>query len=267
MLAPKTLPLKPSPSEAWQDQWDTLMENDQWLRRKLDRARRLREHYEYLNENCPDLASCLPGIVVDIGPGDGVLLEIARAHGHTGVGIDAPDGAGGMGNPYLQASKLMHQRQNLTVFYERFENWKPPEELLGKCVLANSRGSVEQVFSSYMKGKPHDQHHVAKELRWKQESDTEEALFRFVNKISELLREGGILLIHANGSATQESDQWYSETIIAQAAKCGLTLETSSHNLKHRFVKVNCDDSIEASESDSQSLSQEDRSPDQQSVE
>jgi hypothetical protein len=205
----RNLPLLDPPRPDWTTEWDELMHKSaNWLRTKLDRTRRLREHVNYLEDNGVYLWNLPPGSVVDLGPGGGELLEIAHACGHAAVGIDADSGDGGMGDDYLQACQLLHERQGLTVHYCGLAPILVSEELayrqlvgvMRKCWLLNSRGSFEQMFAKHMDGDPHHLHHDAQRLSWRLDDANLHAFGLFFDLAQSLLQPGGHLLLHCNGS-------------------------------------------------------------------
>jgi hypothetical protein len=203
---------------------------DDWLRAKLDRQRRLREHRDYLREHCPNLGDEEPGLVIDIGPGAGELLEFARNLRHATLGIDAPDGEGGMGDAYVRACEIITERRQIPVERSRLfgvvRRWKMKVEQLspsvwtstlsaalgtgGEAVLINSRGSLEQAFSEYMEGPPHDKHHKAANMHWRiNDRLTRNAMRDFAAWVAHQLRPGGRFVAHMNGSTnTAEAETW-----------------------------------------------------------
>lgn len=195
MLMPE---LKPVPSPEWQAEWGALMA-DPWLRRKTDRARRMAEHQAYVDKYLPEIKTSSPGLVIDIGPGCGELLEIAQQHGHAAIGVDAPNGAGGMGDAYLKSCRLMHQRQGLNVEYMDALGWFARNRP-SNVVAISARGSIEQVFARYMDGEPHDRHHNCRLLEWRFDNATHCAMRAMFRTIADMLRPDGILMIHANGA-------------------------------------------------------------------
>jgi hypothetical protein len=228
-------PLRECPSEAWQTEYDALVQ-DPWLRRKIDRNRRLREHSEYIDEHCEILKTDGGGCVVDVGPGPGEFLEIARALGHTILGIDAPRGDGGMGDSYLKASQLMHQRQGIECDYQGFWHWiKYLDKLINKpgLLFVNFRGSIEQCFSGHMRGIPHDKHHCSKRLSWKEERRTEIDLAYALEVIGKHLMPGGEIMIHANGAENTE----YYDMVMSQTKISGLKLVLQKDLVLHKWKK------------------------------
>lgn len=196
------LVINPSTPE-WDKAYSALADNDAWVRNKLNRQRRYRDHIEYLCQYAPEVASLSPGIVVDLGPGGGELLEIAAALGHFGLGVDSPVGEGGMGDRYLRASKLWWQRQRLDVLECGARDWFQTlaRAHIEQGVLLNCRGSLEQIFCDHMDGPPHHQHRDAKRLRWRFSEELTADLRAMFNGAAHFLKQHGVFLIHANGSA------------------------------------------------------------------
>lgn len=172
---------------------------DPWLKRKTDRTRRLAEHWAYVEKHLPEIVTEPSGIVIDIGPGCGELLEIAREYGHEHIGVDSPDGVGGMGGKYVAACKFRHEQQGLRVEYMDALGWFARNRPTG-VLAVNFRGSIEQAMSRYMDGEPHDKHHDCKQLAWRFDNATYCAFRALFRTISDMLRPGGVLMIHANGA-------------------------------------------------------------------
>ena len=209
---------------------------DPWLREKLRRDRRLREHGDYLERFVPWIADVEPGLVIDIGPGGGELLEICRELGHEVFAIDAATGKGGMGAAYLEASRILLDAKGIPVdddgllsIVRTCEDWA-----VNAVVLMNSRGSLEQVFSDYMDGPPHDEHHVASKMTWRLgDKMTETAMRRMMNWTAFQLRPGGVFLCHLNGSTNTERAEL---DLDMQAIKAGLQAEYVEPKI-HRWIK------------------------------
>jgi SAM-dependent methyltransferase len=196
---------------------------DPWLCRKTDRVRRLSEHhahlYKYLRELC-DSRSVGTGTVVDIGPGPGEFLELCRYYGHKVLGIDAPNGRGGMGDEYLEYSRLMTARQDIPVDCQGFVKWicQPHEGERETILSVNSRGSIEQALSKHMIGEPHDLHHDCRKMAWSMSAAMNETFEVMFDGLSRLLVPGGLFLVVANG-ALNATD--YDSAIVQHAEKNG----------------------------------------------
>lgn len=223
-------------TDAWKDEWDTLMA-DPFLKRKLDRSRRVTDHLDYIAEYLPEIKDSPPGLVIDVGPGCGELLEMARECGHTILGIDAPNGIGGMGDGYLAACRLMHQRQHIPVEYVGFEAWLLAGNAWAEesVVAVNMRGSIEQCLSRFMVGPPHHEHHNCQQLDWSRTTDTVQMFDRMFSSYRSMLRDDGVVLIHANG--TGYTNRWYDTELRASAERCGLKLVRQEKNRLHKFAK------------------------------
>ena len=205
MAPDQTMTLLDAPDEGWSVQYERVAQ-DPFVRQKYDRARRLSEKREYLNRFLPEIIDPgLPkGIVVDIGPGPGEFLELCRLLGHEVRGVDAPSGVCGMGEPYLQLSRLMTDRQRIPVEYCGLASWIergaevfPPQSV---CLI-NSQGSIEQACSHLMDGTPLDMHHDCRKLRWRVGDELDEFFCRMMRVFDRWLAPGGIILIYANGAA------------------------------------------------------------------
>lgn len=191
--------------------------SDDWLRRKLDYERRIKEHAAYLRQYAPWFEDLTPGLVIDLGPGGGELLVLARAMGHSVAGIDALSGEGGMGDAYLEASKLLTKARNLPVYYDGvFRHVDGNLQFFGDVAFVNSRGSLEQIFSDYMDGPPHDRHHMATHMHWRlNDRLTREAMRDLFVWVERQLRPGASFLCHLNGSNnTAEAERMLDRTAM-----------------------------------------------------
>ena len=204
--------------------------------KKTDRARRLRENSEYIERYCPQLMPLEPMVVIDIGPGPGEFLEIARSFGNEVHGIDARTGDGGMGAKYLRYSELMTDRQELSVDYYGLGRWIKDISTSwhGAADLINSRGSIEQAMSGHMDGPPHDEHHKCDRLSWNEGGETRDAFDELFAAFNRMLRPGGKVLIHANGAANVD---FYDELVTDVAEANGMFLELCKRPRLHRWVK------------------------------
>lgn len=208
--------------------------NSIWASSKLDMPRRHRELTEYIDRYLPELDIYGPGTVIDIGCGPGDFLNLCREKGHFILGIDAPDGSGGMGDAYLQLCAEKCEEFQIPVIRKRALEWMsdtPPSR--DAVTVINLRGSIEQVFSGYMEGAPHDDHHDARRLRWKEDQPTEDALARFFEQASRCIHSSGILLIHANGA---QNEGWYIRTVERIAFDAGFVQEICGPPLLHKWM-------------------------------
>ena len=209
----------------------------------MNRQARLEEHFEYLDKHFPDMIELGKdsGLVLDIGPGEGELLEIARALGYEILGIDASSVAG-MGYKYLRYSKLMHERQGIPVYYNGLGCWLKETqnnlEIRSTFVFINMRGSIEQCFAEHLVGVPHDEHHKATDMNWRCTGETQDAFAHMFRVFFLLLRPNGRVVIHANGTGAAVSQKWYDNTIQRAAYDAGLKLHARENNRLHSWVKT-----------------------------
>lgn len=177
-----------------------------------------------------------PGLVIDVGCGPGDFLGLCREFGHPVLGLDAPDGRGGMGDFYLALCREERRRLGVEVdetgLQEGFPRLFSEHRETVACI--NARGSIEQAGADYMLGDPHDLHHNCRKLEWHRETG-ESFLRTFIGMASGMLRPGGILLIAANGSRT--GDDWYDRTASLWARHVGLELVDSQRPLTHKWRK------------------------------
>lgn len=216
------LSLRPAPSIQWHDREQELL-LDKWLARKVDRNRRVGEHLRYVLRHCPQIRTVEPGLVIDVGPGPGELLEIARALGHEHQGIDAPDGVGGMGDKYVEYSRMMHQRQGLAVDYKGFLAWLEDPPIGNRAVLINLRGSIEQSLCDFMTGDPHHEHQDCKQLEWEFGERLVATVDKMCSVFRSLLRDDGCVLIHCNGSASV-GERLFDALLDHTAARAGFAV-------------------------------------------
>lgn len=237
MVARFDLPLRVVDRET-ERRFEKLL-SDSWLRRKTDRPRRLGEHWAHVTTHLPELIDGkLFGTVVDVGPGPGEFLEICRHLGHCVLGIDAPNGRGGMGDDYLEYSRLMTQRQGIEVDCQGFLKWicqdHPGDR--GTILAVNSRGSIEQAFAKYMLGEPHDLHHDCRKMAWSVSAALRETFEAMFEGLSRLLVPGGMFLVVANGAANaNEYDR-----LIVESARSNGDFELVHHKSPtiHKWRKI-----------------------------
>jgi SAM-dependent methyltransferase len=204
------LPLLPIPHQDWQRRYNQTMNGNPWLQRKLARTRRLWDHYNYLkcNWNFSLDYYTNSSLVIDIGPGAGELLELARLQGYATLGVETMEGEGGMGQDYLYACRLLHQRQRINCLYQdNTINWIKGHPLHNCCSLINLRGCIEQLLCYHMQGPPHHEHHDCKRLRWIISGGLINDIKSILQFASTALIPSGVLLIHANGAANFH--EWY----------------------------------------------------------
>lgn len=207
-----------------------------WSQRKLDMPRRRRELEAYIDRWLPELRTMEPGLVLDIGCGPCDLLEMCREMGHEVVGVDAANGAGGMGDAYLSLCCAECESKNISVYRD---GWRAfwnlvSSDYTGKVAVINFRGSIEQCYSEYLVGPDHSLHHNCRELDW----DTSRAILvtEVLSVAATWLRDSGILMVHANG--TKSTDTWYDETMRRVAHHgFGLQLVDSEGLLAHKWRK------------------------------
>lgn len=219
------LELKPVPSDEWQLKFDRVM-SDEYVSKKYDRKRRLEDKAKFIGLWCEEVTT--PEIfdrprVLDIGPGPGEFLELAKHFGNEVIGIDAETGAGGMGEEYLELSRLMTGRQEIMVHYcgvQNFQFGSGTEIEMNSLSFICLQGSFEQCFSQYMIGTPHDVHHDCKKLRW---PETEEMIaeFQFVlDMFRDLLQKNGSLVIWGNGAS---NSRWWIDAMHRASKNIGWT--------------------------------------------
>ena len=240
MTLEKDFPLHPVPDSEWQAEFDRLM-HDKYLSRKYDRQRRLVEHRQYIDDYCPEIMSTESGLVVDLGPGAGEMLEFARKFGHSHLGIDAESSKGGMGKGYLKLSKMMHQRQGLEVNYmggHAFFRKLRDEQVSRDIVLLSARGAWAQCWSKFVGGPPHHLHHDCNQQWWNFGQPLTDVWRMAFRAMAKHLRPGGHVLIVANRLGGQTGQKRYSKTIIAAAEKAGLETVKAEDNYIHKWRKA-----------------------------
>lgn len=207
-----------------------LLESDPWLRGKVDRTRRLNELRLYVDKYIPEIKQRELQGFLDVGPGPGELIELAMSYSMDGYGWDAESPEGGMGDNYLQYSKLSHKVRGLDVIYDD-DYYSSQVRFHRSLSVINSRGSIEQVLSSCMNGKPHDKHHDCRKLSWDLKRGRE-GLTRFLRAMRNSLMDNGILMIAANGAANTE---WYDKTLMDLSDPCGFSRVKRFDERNHKF--------------------------------
>lgn len=209
-----------------------------WAAEKLDMKRRRLDLIHYIDTYLPELKS-KPGLVIDIGCGPGDFLGLCKDLKHTVLGIDAPNGKGGMGESYLKLCRERRKEFGVPVNEYGIRGFFRDAALIskfaGKAVCINMRGSIEQCFSDYMVGPSHDLHHDCHLLNWNK--GTAPTWFTLLMEtVATLLRPGGVLLIHANG--TKDSDEWYDNAIQEAAFGAELVLVKHVPPVLHKWEKT-----------------------------
>lgn len=232
----KTNPFSPED----QARVDELLK-DPWLKKKTNRARRIYEHLDFLNAHAADILRGPKTSVLDIGPGCGETLEIARAYGHDHLGIDAPSGAGGMGDAYLEYCRIMCKTQFLKVIYVGLVEWLTYTKFYGRYGLIVSRGSLEQALACCMNGEPHDRHHKSSEMTWNESPSTVSKIENLMLEVYHLLSPSGMFLLHMNGS---KNTDYIVRVLSDSAARNSLSISINpSDNRLIRFTKAANEDS------------------------
>jgi SAM-dependent methyltransferase len=227
-----------SSSEEWETEYSNLMQNE-FLSKKYNREKRISDQREYLKKLCPDIFSINSNNlhVVDIGPGPGELLEIARSLGFQIAGYDALIEDCEMGLPYVKLSKMMSDRQKLDIEYCGFENILDRLPLENNSTfLVNSRGSIEQVFKKHLEGPPHKDHHNAKLLKWSLSSDMINDFKRLFIEVERILVPTGYFIIHGNGTSNIEEYNSLMFELVDNVKN--LTIDASDNNVIHRIRKT-----------------------------
>jgi len=246
----KTLPLLEVPTKDWEKRATELLK-DEYVRKKCDRKRRLNEKHEYVKKYCKKvILDGRYGAVLDLGPGPGEFLEVCRHYGNFVLGIDAAfDSFIGMGRTYLEYSKLMTERQKLTVSYEGLENLL----LRGKLnfpdrffSLINSQGSMSYIFRNYLL-KDKNKFNASLKLneqgpgvfKWEKSPELENIIELFLGEMSRITKQNGILLIYVNKPRTEEELGYYRSLILNKIKdfRFRLILE-AENNCLHKLEKM-----------------------------
>lgn len=235
-------PLNEFKSSKDKELYDRLTKEDYIQRKCSNRKKRFSDLKDYLNQLAPEiLAEQNKNLsqlhVVDIGPGPGELLEIARKHGYSHIGFDAPVDDCEMGDSYIQYSNLMARTQDLNIEYCDFYQVMrklPLDD--NSCALINSRGSIEQVYRGHLQGVPHKVHKDAKQLAWIIDESLKSSFLEMFSEFNRVLVVGGTILIHGNGASNVEK---YNDLIIETVSKLeGLALEASDGERLHKIRRI-----------------------------
>jgi len=214
----------------WERKFNKLL-TDPFLKKKYNRKRRIQEKKDYINENCSSLKKG-GKFILDIGPGPGEFLELCRKYGNKVSGIDAPPDDCEMGANYLKLSKLMTERQRLSVEYSGF-NCKTG--FYSESVdFINSQGAIEQCFYDLLEGPPHRDTHMAGLLSWKKGPEMHKRFLEMWTEFNRILTPGGNVLIYGNGTANTDL---YDKVVQKTAKDCGFELVWRKSNRFHKWVK------------------------------
>lgn len=223
-------------------EYNELLKNDYIQRKCANREKRIKDIKNYINSLAPEILSesnrNLSNLfIIDIGPGPGELLEVARDHGYNHLGYDALIDDCEMGNEYIRYSYLMSKRQNLNIkycdFYNSIGNLNIPEN---STALINSRGSIEQVFRSHLEGVPHKQHKDAQQLSWIIDDNLDQKLTLMFKEFYKILVTNGVILIHGNGA--KNVDEYHNLLVKVVASIDGLVLEATDGVRLHKIRRI-----------------------------
>ena len=233
------LPLFSVPRETWQAEVDAILEAEPWLRDKSDRARLIREKNEYIDRYCPEIKDGGDGMIVDVGPGFGVFLELCKACGWVAIGYETNDGIGGMGDRYLQLAKLLCERQGVRQIGRGFRSFKGVCHVdpIPRYRLVNFQGSFAQCHAYWLSGMPHHINRKAEEQRWRFSDDlflTWRSEFKLIRRT---LMLDGELLIVANKTGPSEDHKVYDREICKAADAAGLELVLHLSDWEHKWRK------------------------------
>ena len=191
---------------------------DPWLARKVNRSRRVAELSAYVDKYLPEMEDRKLGGFLDIGPGPGELIELAMAKQMDAYGWDAETPEGGMGDAYLEYSRLSHLVHDLDVTY--CNDFAPIEVRFRNALsVINLRGSIEQVMSDCMNGESHDKHQNCNLLSWDMKRGRD-GLKKFLKCMRASLLDNGILMIAGNGA---KNTDWYDKTMTSIYSECGFS--------------------------------------------
>jgi len=228
--------LRPAPGREWQAEFDRLIE-DPYLAGKYDRERRLREKLEYVNQLAGELRTS-GGRVLDLGPGPGEFLEIARFFGCRILGIDCAPEDSEMGDEYLRLSRLMTMRQEIPVWYVGFDRMLRQPYLPfrdGSFTFINSQGSIEQIFRSHLAGPRHRDTKNALLLSWTLDKRMDAAFRHFFAEMGRILDRRGVLLIYGNGAGNVDAYDRFLKNLTAEMNLFALRYDRDA--CLHKLVK------------------------------
>jgi SAM-dependent methyltransferase len=214
-------------------EYEKLM-HDEYVGTKVNRRKRLAQKKAYIRHFMPELFRG-GGFVLDLGPGPGEFLEIARSYGNAVLGMDATMDDSEMGDEYIQLSRLLTQKQGIPVLYSGITVFLEKEMPLpfadNYFTHINSQGSIEQIFHNYLIGIPH---RVLKGsvLSWNMEARTLSILSKFFEEIARVLMPGGIFFIYANGTKNEDEFEHLIGDIVQKIGSLSLLPANSKRIFK-----------------------------------
>jgi len=229
------LPLCPEPRPGWQADFDAAMA-DEYVRRKYRRERSIREHIDLFARVLPEIGRPNGGVFASLGCGFGVDLEIARHHGWRVLGIEPPNGAGGMGDAYVRAARLLHERQRLPVDYCGWRHCVATWLRAKHVGIWWSRGSWEQCHAEFLDGEPHDANHDCRLQDWRRSPETAAALGESLRFMADTLLPGGAIVVYGNGTGSSAGQAWYNDIMLGAGEAAGLTLVLAEDRRLHKWV-------------------------------
>jgi len=210
------------PSRQWLSDYEEAASTS-YMRKKYNRAARLKAKADYIEAVCPFVKNGTPGVVFDIGPGPGEFLELCLHSGCPVMGVEPPSGEDGMGDDYWNLSRLMHHRQRLPVSYTGWQSLVggdfPGEN---SVALFNSQGSWAQSYSNFLTGEPHHVNHDAKAQRWRFCEELAEAWAEAFIWMRSRLIDGGSIIIYDNATGTDRDQYVYQRVMQAASQASGL---------------------------------------------
>lgn len=227
--------LYPIPRANWQQEYDKLMQ-DNYLKHKYNRNRRIKDLRKFMGSCTPELKHCTKKRVFEIGPAFSEYLEICREKGHYVSGVDAPIEDCDMGDEYIRLSRLMTERQKIKVAYIGLQAWVDKEEHAeNEFFYIVSRGAINQCYKEHLLGPSHKITKKSNLQSW----DMSEALWKKFEKlfyvINHVLEDGGYFYCWANGSA---NDPMYDHLVLRTLEKYpSLHLMKKIGKLQHKMQK------------------------------
>lgn len=227
------LPLKAADDD-WIREWNSVI-SDEWLAEKVDRARNIKEHADYLVKFAPEILfePKLHSGMFDIGPGTGTLIEICRKLGYDSRGVDRQrESSGTMGEPYRNACQLMWSRQDITVYEFGRGFWECEYAGYGlreeSVSFVNMRGAIEQTYDEFINSGSWPEIGRSQKLMW---SINDQLLHRIRILLSywhSALRQHGLFLIYCNGTQNHAD---FEKMLISAADAIGFGVDVPHKRL------------------------------------